>query len=53
MIKFNFYTFQLKTDTNSELMIMPFIREQQINELEEFILFSGYLIKRLKEINNN
>jgi hypothetical protein len=38
MIKFNFYTFQLKTDTNSELMIMPFIREQQINELEEFIL---------------
>lgn len=53
MIKFKLYTFQLTTDENSELMIMPYIREQDINELEEFIIFSGYLVKRLKEINAN
>jgi len=52
MVKFNIYSFQLTTDSESNLMIMPYIKEQETQELEGFILFTGYLIKRMTEIND-
>ncbi len=52
MIKFKMYSFQLTTENESRLMIMPYIKEQNIKELEAFIVFSGYLIKRIIEIND-
>ena len=53
MIRFKLYSFQLSSDDSSTLIILPFIREQEFNELEEFIAFSGHLINRLTELNKN
>jgi len=54
MITSNFYTFNLSTENNeAKLLIMPYINEENKEELERFIVFSGYLIKQILELNKN
>jgi hypothetical protein len=52
LTKFELVSLQLTSDKDSQLMILPYINEENYDELNEFIIFSKQLIERIIEINN-